>query len=55
MAPLSCTNTEAVVKKKVLPNGSAQCNHLCLRAIFTCLSAQKAREHAQVRGMGWQK
>ena len=53
--PLSCAKIGAVVKKKVGRNGSAQRNHLYIWANFTCLSAQKPQEHAQVRGMGCQK
>ena len=53
--PLSCAKIGATVKKKGGRNTSAQRNHLYIRANFTCLSAQKPQEHAQVRGMGCQK
>ena len=53
--PLSCAKIGAVVKKRIGRNPSGQSNHLYIRANFACLSSQKPQEHAQVRGMGYQK
>ena len=42
-------------KKTVGRNASAQRLHLYIGTNFTCLTAHKPQEHAQVRGMGCQK
>ena len=53
--PLLCAKIGAFMKKKLVRKASARRNHLRLRAIFTCLNAQKPQEHAKVRVMGCQK
>ena len=52
--PLSCAKKGVMVKKNVR-DASEEHNDLCLRAIFTCLSAQKPQEQAHAQAMGCQK
>ena len=40
---------------KIGRNANTQHNHSYIQANFTCLTAQKPQEHAQVRDMGCQK